>query len=268
MRLLSQMLRGRGPAPNYFLGLRLRLLAALGALLLFLGLASSAPGQTAPPEDTRLAPSIVIGFMGGNVASDNASRNELIVANRLRAAYPEGSYIGVFANRSFEDAHKKILQLLGATPSGVPTREEKTRAKIVLYGHSWGASAAVTLAGELKKDGIPVLLTIQVDSVQKRSQNDGVIPDNVARAINFFQPDGMLHGRAEIRAADPARTEILGNFRYAYKEAPPECRSYPWYERVFIKSHIAMECDPVLWKRIEGLIRGSLGLPAEQSAAL
>jgi Peptidase family S41 len=30
---------------------------------------------------------------------------------------------------------------------------------------------------------------------------------NVAQAINFYQPDGILHGRPEIRAADPARSE-------------------------------------------------------------
>jgi hypothetical protein len=225
-------------------------------------------GQAAPPDGTQIPPAMVIGFMGGNVASDDASRSELIVANRLRASYPEGAYIQVFANRNFEDAHRKILQLLGTSQTGDLSSDKRNRARIVLYGHSWGASAVVTLANELKKDGIPVLLTIQVDSVQKRSQNDSLIPGNVERAINFFQPDGMLHGRTEIRAADPAHTTILGNFRYSYQEAPAECHSYPWYERVFIKTHIAIECDPVLWKRIEVLIRGSLGQPAEQSAGL
>jgi hypothetical protein len=239
-----------------------------GAIAMFLCVGSAALGQAAPPADARIPPSIVIGFMGGNVASDDASRNELIVANRLRASYPEGSYVQVFANRDFEDAHKRILQLLGPTPTSDLSSEDKKRARIVLYGHSWGASAVVTLANELKKDGIPVLLTIQVDSVQKRSQNDAIIPGNVERAANFFQPNGMLHGRNEIRAADPEHTTILGNFRYSYKEAPAECHSYPWYERVFIKTHIAIECDPVLWKRIEVLIRGSLDQPAEQSAGL
>ena len=35
---------------------------------------------------------------------------------------------------------------------------------------------------------------------------------------------------------------------------------------MFIKTHIAIECDPVLWTRIENLIRASLGQP-EQNAA-
>ena len=267
MRLFL-MLGEAGMAANCLRRAAAKRLQVAGAVAMFLCAGSSALGQAAPHDDMRIPPSIVIGFMGGNVASDDASRNELIVANRLRASYPEGSYIQVFANRNFEDAHKTILQLLGPTPTSGLSPEEKKRAKIVLYGHSWGASAVVTLANELKKDGIPVLLTIQVDSVQKRSQNDAIIPGNVERAVNFFQPDGMLHGRNEIRAADPEHTTILGNFRYSYKETPAECHSYPWYERVFIKSHIAIECDPVLWKRIEVLIRGSLGQPAEQSAGL
>jgi hypothetical protein len=202
---------------------------------------------------------IVIGFMGGNVAPDDATRNELIISNRLHASYPHGVYFQVLENRRVEDAHRKVLQLLRDPNS-------KTHARIILYGHSWGASAVVTLADELKQDGIPVLLTIQVDSVQKKGQNDRLIPDNVARAINFYQPDGMLHGRPAIAAANPARTQILGNFRYAYKEAPPSCSTYPWYERMFIKTHIAIECDPVLWTRIENLIRDSLGQPDQMAA--
>jgi hypothetical protein len=215
---------------------------------------SRAEGRT---EETPQA--IVIGFMGGNVAPDDATRNELIISNRLHASYPSGVYFEVLENRRVEDARQKVLQLLRDQNSKVP-------ARIILYGHSWGASAVVTLADELKQDGIPVLLTIQVDSVQKKGQNDRLIPDNVARAINFYQPDGLLHGRPAIAAANPARTQILGNFRYAYKIAPPSCSTYPWYERMFIKTHIAIECDPVLWTRIENLIRDSLGQPDQLAA--
>lgn len=110
-------------------------------------------------------------------------------------------------------------------------------------------------------------LTIQVDSVERGDQNDAVIPPNVARAINFYQPDGIFHGRTEIRAADPVRTQILGNFELRYKELPPECSSYPWYERMFTKTHIAIECDPVLWTRIENLIRATLDAPSAETSS-
>ncbi|MGA2419530.1 MAG: hypothetical protein ABSG69_05560 [Candidatus Acidiferrum sp.] len=218
---------------------------------------------------------IVIGFMGGKVSHEE-NRNELVISKRLRASFPPDAYFAIFENRRLEDAHQEILHLLSSTVehplpeglSGPLSDQEKRRARIVLYGHSWGASATVTLANELRKDGVPVLLTIQVDSVEKHGQNDAVIPDNVSRAINFYQPDGMLHGREEIRAANPARTQILGNYRYSYKDgdAPDECRAYPWFERVFIKTHIAIECDPVLWTRIEGLIREALSPKGETAA--
>jgi hypothetical protein len=212
---------------------------------------------------------IVIGFMGGNVAPDDIIRNELIMSDRLRASYPQGVYFEVFENRRVEAAHQKILQLLGTTPGHSSSPAGKSAGQIILYGHSWGASAVVTLADELHKDGVPVTLTVQVDSIEKKGQQDGVIPANVARAVNFYQPDGFLHGRTEIRAADPAATQILGNFRVSYKdkEIPPECSAYPWYERKFIKTHIAIECDPTLWNRIEGLIRDSLGQPSSETAS-
>jgi hypothetical protein len=242
--------------------------ATLLLSLLALAWSCTSRAQSSPAASIARAASpqtIVIGFMGGNVSRDDATRNELIISQRLRASYSQDVHFEVFENRRLADAHQKILELLNNSPEHPLSEQEKNRARIILYGHSWGASTVVTLANELHNDGIPVLLTIQVDSVEKRDQNDGIIPDNVTRAINFYQPDGMLHGRQEIHAANPARTQILGNFRYSYKDkdAPAECHAYPWFERVFIKTHIAIECDPVLWKRIETLIRESIGPPGE-----
>ena len=42
----------------------------------------------------------------------------------------------------------------------------------MLYGESWGGSEIVTLARELEERGIPVLLTVQIDSVAKMGEND------------------------------------------------------------------------------------------------
>ena len=83
------------------------------------------------------------------------------------------------------------------TTTGRYPSEEKHNARIVIFGHSWGASETVTLARKLERDGIPVLLTIQVDSVAKIGQNDALIPANVGQAINFYQPDGIVHGRPQ-----------------------------------------------------------------------
>jgi hypothetical protein len=113
----------------------------------------------------------------------------------------------------------------------------------------------VKLARELDQRGIPVLLTVQVDSVKRFGEDDSVIPSNVARAANFYQPNGLIHGRSEICAADPAKTQIIGNFRFDYKEHPIHCPEYPWYDRTFAKSHTEIDCDPAVWSQVETLIR-------------
>ena len=115
-----------------------------------------------------------------------------------------------------------------------------------------------TLARELEKDGIPVLLTLQVDSVSRPGSNDTTIPANVAQAANFYQPHGIVRGDHDIRAADPARTRIIGNFQFDYKKSPLNCSEYPWYDRIFVKPHTQIECDPTIWAQVESLIRANL----------
>jgi pimeloyl-ACP methyl ester carboxylesterase len=150
------------------------------------------------------------------------------------------------------------LDLLDMNRDGTLTAGEKQNARIIIYGHSWGGSEAIALARELQKDGVPVLLTVQVDSVSKSHQDDALIPANVAQAANFYQPDGLLHGQSEIRAADPSHTRVIGNFRFDYKASPYNCDKYPWYDRVFVKAHTQIECDPRVWEQAESLIRSNL----------
>jgi hypothetical protein len=210
------------------------------------------------PETTVTAPVIVIGFVGGFVKHDNTIHSTVQVAANLRRDYPLGVHVEVFENHRAEDAHAEIVRLLDVDRNGTLSPEEKKNARIIIYGHSWGASETVTLARQLDKDSIPVMLTVQVDSVAKHGENDRVIPANVAEAANFYQLDGFLHGESAIRASDPARTHILGNFRFNYKEKPIRCDQYPWYYRAFMKSHIEIECDTKVWDQVESLIKSHL----------
>ena len=205
---------------------------------------------------------MVIGFVGGFVRHDNAAHSEVKLAARLRKEYPEGVYVEVFENRHRQQALAAILSHLGANGSNVSSEETKRTARIILYGHSWGGCAVVQLARDLEKLGLPVLLTIQVDSVAHGGQRDDVIPANVARAANFYQPDGIIHGRDEIRAADPSRTQIIGNFRFEYKQHPIACPEYPWYDRTFTKTHMEISCDPNVWSQVETLLRQQIEAPA------
>lgn len=197
---------------------------------------------------------IVIGFMGGNVSADNQVHRELSLIKRLQEGYPLAVYAAIFANRNGDAALKTVLGLLDLDQDGRLTDGEKSAARIVIFGHSWGASETVALAGRLNRLGIPVLLTIQVDSVQKPGQNDGWIPANVREAVNFYQTEGLLRGRTAIQAVDPAKTTVLGNYESSYRQNPVSCAGYPWYARAFMHAHIMIENDPVVWGRIEQLI--------------
>ena len=198
---------------------------------------------------------ILIGFAGGFVRHDNPRHGPVRLAQRIRQELPKGGSIQVFENRHRKAAYKSILRLLDSNHDGVLSGQEKSQAHIILFGHSWGASAVVLLSRELDRAGIPVLLTVQVDSVEKPWQRDKVIPDNVAEAVNFYQPHGLIHGRAQITAADDSKTQILGNYRFDYQKHPVQCQGASWFQHLFTPSHMQSDCDPRLWSQVEGIVR-------------
>jgi hypothetical protein len=198
---------------------------------------------------------ILVGFVGGFVRHNNAHHGPVKVARRLQQDSPKDAFIEVFENRHRKTALKTILHRLDANHDGAVSEEEKAAARIMLFGQSWGASAVVLLARELDRIGVPVMLTVQVDSVAKLWQNDAVIPENVAAAVNFYQPHGIVHGRSEIKAADDSKTRILGNYRFDYKQAPVPCQGFSWFDRIITPDHMQSECDPHIWSQVENLVR-------------
>jgi len=198
---------------------------------------------------------ILVGFVGGFVRHNNAHHGPVKVAQRLQQDSPKDAFIEVFENRHRKTALKTILQRLDANQDGTLSEKEKAEAHIMLFGQSWGASAVVLLARELNRIGVPVMLTVQVDSVAKLWQKDAVIPENVAAAVNFYQPHGLVHGRSEIKAADDSKTRILGNYRFDYKQAPVVCQGYSWFDRIITPDHMQSECDPHIWSQVENLVR-------------
>jgi hypothetical protein len=240
---------------------RWAVLLLLGAPLL---MASSAPSVAVSAEKTSY---ILVGFVGGFVRHTNPHHGPVVVAERIRQFAPKGSHVDVYENRHRRAAYRNILRLLDADGDGSLSAAEKAQARIILFGQSWGASAVVLLARDLSRAGVPVMLTVQVDSIAKPWQQDDVIPENVAAAVNFYQPHGLLHGRPEIRAADDTKTEILGNYRIDYKQTPVKCEGMPWIDRTLTPDHMQSECDPHLWAEVESLVRQRLQ-PEPQKLAL
>jgi hypothetical protein len=236
----------------------LMLTIAAGAILLFPSFSGAqtltktalAASSSAPSE-----PTIIIGFVGGRVHSNDPYHAEVQLADQLQKEYSKGIEVQVFENKREEDAHQLILRTLDTNHDGELSAQEKQRARIILYGHSWGACAVIMLAQQLERDRVPVLLTVQIDSVARHGHEDNVVPANVERAVNFYQPHGMIHGLPEITAADPARTQILGNYRFDYDTQPVACVGYPWYAHIVFRAHTEIECDPRVWSQIASLIR-------------
>jgi hypothetical protein len=233
------------------------------AILAFSSGNTWADADSPPAAKAPTAPVIILGFVGGFVRHDSPYHSEVQLAARLRRRYATDAVVETYSNHSGKLAYKRILELLDTDHDGNLSAEEKQSAQIILYGHSWGASETIDLARRLQADSIPVLLTVQVDSVSKPGQNDRIIPANVAQAANFYQEDGLLQGKSEIRAADPLRTQIDGNFRFDYANVPYNCAGYPWYDRIFMKTHTQIEGDPKVWEQVETLIQSALPAPAK-----
>jgi pimeloyl-ACP methyl ester carboxylesterase len=205
---------------------------------------------------------ILVGFAGGFVRHDDLRHGPVQLAQKIQRVLPPGASVQVFENRHRKAAYQAILRLLDTDHDGTLSAAEKAHAQIILFGHSWGASAVVLLARELNRAGIPVRLTVQVDSIAKPWQLDGVIPQNVAAAANFYQPHGWVHGRARITAADVSKTQILGNYRFDYEKKPVKCEGGgSWFQRTFATDHFESQCDPKLWTQVETLVRQSMAAP-------
>jgi pimeloyl-ACP methyl ester carboxylesterase len=247
---------------------RFPILAALVATLTTAMPVLAAADGAVASQPTPEASYILIGFAGGFIRHDNPYHGPVQLAQKMQPDLPKDASIQIFENRHRRSAYEAILRRLDINHDGALSAAEKAQARIILFGHSWGASAVVMLARELNRAGIPVLLTVQVDSIAKPWESDGVIPQNVAEAANFYQPHGLLHGRAHITAADDSKTEILGNYRFDYEKTPVSCPGGSWFQRTFTPSHMQSQCDPYLWSQVESLIRQRITPSPVTAAAL
>jgi len=195
---------------------------------------------------------IVVGFLGGYDGWDDPHRGVRKVALDLRSRGIPNLSVETAGNHHQHTALKLIRRALDTNRNGHIDPDEAAQARVILYGQSWGGAAVVHTARDLERLGVPVLLTVQIDSV---GLHDAVIPANVRAAANFFQHDLLtIQGRGEIRAEDPARTHILGNFQLSYYFYPVDGSNASWARRTLGGSHAKMELDPIVWTQVEQLI--------------
>jgi hypothetical protein len=194
---------------------------------------------------------LILGFVGGREAWDNPSQGVRQFALNLKAK-DLYARIETVENQKRNLALRLVSEAFDQDRDGNLDKHETQSIRLILYGQSFGGAAVVKLARQLKTHGVPVRLTIQIDSV---GRGDGLIPSNVVRAANLYQSDGVLiKGQSLIRAEDPSRTKILGNYRFGYKNLKIDLSGIRWHKKVFRKAHTKMGLDPEVWCLVETLI--------------
>ncbi len=228
-------------------------------LLLLLEIANPLQAQgkkeLASPVPLPKGGTLVIGFLGGWEHwsdQDRGVRRTILNLRRIPGVYAES-----IENHRYEITPKWVEQALDTNGNHKLDDAERRNARVIIFGQSLGGQAAVRLARALRTRGIPVLLTVQVDSV---GANDRTIPDNVLAAVNLYQHEHLtFRGRPQIRAADQQKTTILANKQFHY---PPFSTDGPtpkgWARRSFGGAHARMEADPAVWEEVESYIRQAI----------
>ena len=195
---------------------------------------------------------LIVGFMGGRESWDNHKRGVRKLALKLRAANLPGVHVETVENKKRRLAVELIRNAFDRDRDGRLDERERASARVIVYGQSFGGAAVVKLARQLKEAGVPLLLTVQVDSV---GRGDKVIPSNVARAANLFQRDGLIiKGERKIRPEDPGKTTIIGNFKFDYGGKKIDLSEVSWLKRLFQAAHTKMDHDPEVWALVERII--------------
>ena len=199
-----------------------------------------------------LGETLVIGFLGGRESWDNEERSPRKLALRLRSLRVHGLHVETLENDRRPLAVELIHRAFDRDRNGVVDSQEGASARIVVYGLSFGGAATVKLARDLHNLNIPVLLTIQIDSV---GRGDGVIPPNVRRTANFYQKNGIvIRGEGPIRAEDPERTMIVVDCRVDYSKRKIDISHINWFKKLMRVAHTYISYDPEVWSRVERLI--------------
>lgn len=200
---------------------------------------------------------LILGFMGGREPWDNEKRGVRKLALKLRSMNLPGVHVETVENKKRQLAIELIRNAFDRNQDDKLDEEERSAARLILYGQSFGGAAVIKLARQLQKRDVPVVLTIQIDSV---GIGDEVVPSNVSLAANLFQRNGLIiRGESQIRSEDPQKTQIIGNFEFDYRNKDIDLSQVSWFKKIFRTAHTKMDFDPDVWLKVEEIILSVIG---------
>ena len=195
---------------------------------------------------------LIMGFMGGRDSWDNADVGVGRLAGRLRALGLPGVHVETVENSKRDIAVQLVRNSFDRNRDGTLNAMERDSSQLIVYGQSFGGAAVVKFARQMDALEVPILLTLQVDSV---GIGDAVIPPNVRAAANLFQKNGLIiRGEPAIREEDSTRTTILGNFQFDYANKDIDLSGLSWFKKIGRVAHTKMDRDPEVWSLVEQLI--------------
>ena len=197
---------------------------------------------------------LILGFLGGLERWDDQSRGVRKLAMKIDALKLSNVHIETLENRKRDLAIRFIRNTFDQDQNGFLDDRERNSARLILYGHSLGGAAVVETSRELKRMGVPILLTVQIDSVDL-VYDDHLIPSNVKRAANLFQNVGwILRGEDKIEPENPDKTKIIANIRFDYRNKNIDISSLSWERKLFSLPHTKMDADLEVWATVEQMI--------------
>ena len=210
---------------------------------------------------------LILGFLGGFEDWDDESRGVRKLATKIDSLKLSHVHIETLENRKRDLAIRFIRNTFDHDQNGFLDDRERDSVRLILYGHSLGGAAVVELSRELKKMGVPILLTVQIDSVDL-VYDDHLIPSNVKRAANLFQNDGwILRGENKIEPVNPHKTKIIANIRFDYQNKNIDMSNLTWERKLFSLPHTKMDADPEVWATVEQMILSEIVDNRDQTLA-
>jgi hypothetical protein len=166
--------------------------------------------KTAPLEESSPPCSIVYaGFVGALETAGRKGSGIVQIRDVLRG--PEYSDVCAesFIPVAWNSGLSWILKHFPSHPGPLTPEELTSVPGVILVGHSTGGWAMLTVARELRAKGIPVELTVQIDSV---GFTDTTVPRNVKSGAIFHAWDVLMFMTTKsLRTEDPSYTKIVAN---------------------------------------------------------